>query len=176
MKLSILILTIPERAHLLEGLLDRLRPQITGKPVEILLHRSATKSIGEKRNALLDMAKGKWVVYIDDDDLVSRDYVDKILSALRTNPDCVGISGIIVTRGRERQWHISLNHPGWFETDKVYYRSPNHISPVRRSLALQARFPETNHGEDAEYSRRLIGLLKTEVKVEGNIYTYRYRK
>lgn len=174
-KLSILILTIPDRQQLLSGLIDRVRPQIEGKPVQVLINRNPTKTIGEKRNALLRRAEGDYVVFIDDDDMVARDYVDKILVAIETEPDCVGISGIITPRGkRQRPWHISRHYRDWFEKNEVYYRTPNHISPVKRSIALQAMFPEINHGEDKIYSERIYPLLKSEVKIEGLMYTYRF--
>lgn len=175
-KLSILILTIPAREHMLTGLIQRLRPQITGKPAEVLLHRNAKMSIGAKRNALLRRAEGEYVVFIDDDDMVPSNYVERILEATQSSPDCVGISGVIVANGKEKKWHISREYARWHEKDNVYYRTPNHISPVKRKIAMQAMFPETNYGEDAEYSRRILPLLKTEVKIEGPMYTYRYNK
>lgn len=99
-----------------------------------------------------------------------------ILEACKSGADCIGISGIITTNGHDkRQWHISKEYGKWFTgPDGTYYRTPNHISPVKRELALQAGFPEIPFGEDAEYSRRLLPLLKTEVKIEQNIYHYKY--
>lgn len=173
MKLSILILTIPGREHLLEQLLARLRPQLVSKPVEVLIHRGKG-TIGFKRNALLRRAEGEWVVYVDDDDLVAYGYVDKILLALEQDPDCVGISGLLISKGKQRHWHISKDYGQWHEKDGVYFRTPNHISPVRKSIALTVGFPEINFGEDAAYSRGILPLLKTEVKIEGVMYVYRY--
>ena len=34
-------------------------------------------SVGEKRNKLIHMAKGEYFSFIDDDDLVSEEYVDQ---------------------------------------------------------------------------------------------------
>jgi len=41
-------------------------------------------TIGAKRNQLLHRAKGDYVAFVDDDDLVSSDYVNKVLSAVST--------------------------------------------------------------------------------------------
>lgn len=178
-RLSILILTIPAREKLLAQLLYILRPQITDE-VEVLLNRNPGKSIGAKRNALLLKAQGEYITFIDDDDCVARDYVERILKAIGSGPDCVGISGIITQSGRERKWHISKEYGSWHQEGKgkdlVYYRTPNHISPVKRSIALQAMFPETNHGEDAAYSALIYPLLHTEVRIPGIMYIYRYVK
>jgi hypothetical protein len=56
----------------------------------------------------------------------------------------------------------------------VYFRTPNHISPVRRELALQAGFPDVTYAEDREYSKRLLPLCKNEAKIKGSIYHYKY--
>lgn len=174
-KLSILIATMPIRLAEFTTLFTSLNSQGMFPNVEIIFDASMDYNIGTKRNLLLQRATGKYIVYIDDDDLISPSYISLILEAIKTNPDCVGISGIISTNGlNKKQWHISKDYGSWYEKDNIYYRTPNHISPVKRKLALQAMFPEISFGEDAEYSRRLLPLLKTEIKIEENIYHYRY--
>lgn len=172
-RLSILIATMPSRAGYLFRLAGILTPQLTDD-VEVVIDCSMEYNIGTKRNKLLETAKGDYITYIDDDDSVSTDYVSKILGAL--GADCVGISGVITNNGgNAKQWHISKEYMHWHEKDGIYLRTPNHISPVKRELALKAGFPEIASGEDAEYSLRLFPLLKTENKIEGNIYWYDYR-
>lgn len=174
-KLSILIATMPIRSGMLQNLLAVLEPQCLNQPVEILTDNSMLYNIGVKRNMLLNRAQGEYVVFCDDDDLVSADYVQKILAATETNPDCIGMSGLISFNGREeRQWHISKEFKYWYEQLGIYYRTPNHISPVRRELALQVMFPPISFGEDHEFSKNLWPLLKTEVVIPGNLYYYRY--
>lgn len=172
-KLSILIATMPSRSKKFNDLIDFLEMQYLGDEVEIAFNDSMTINIGTKRNELLCIANGDYVCFIDDDDLISRDYIGKILKAIESKPDCIGISGIITTNGEnERQWHISKEFGSWYERDNCYFRTPNHISPVRRELALKAGFPQITHGEDYYYSMRLLPMLKSEVIVEGNVYYY----
>lgn len=141
--------------------------------LEILTDSSMAYNIGTKRNKLLQQARGEYVVFCDDDDLVTPDYVGKIFSGM--GADCIGISGIMTVDGRDlRQWHISREYGSWHEKDGVFLRTPNHISPVRREIALKVGFPDIEHGEDYAYSMGLLPLLKTENKVEGNIYHYKY--
>jgi hypothetical protein len=185
-KLSILIATMPSRKVCFDFLIKELSDQITKpipntdffetKPVEIIADSSMEYNVGVKRNKLLAIANGEYIVFVDDDDKVSANYVSLILEAIKSNSDCIGISGIITTNGRDqRQWHISKEYGRWFTgTDGTYYRTPNHISPVRRELALQAGFPEIAFGEDAEYSRRLLPLLKTETIITEPLYHYDY--
>lgn len=173
-QLSILIATMPVRATKLVNLRAVLDRQLTPE-VEVITDISMNYNIGTKRNKLLEMASGKYIIFCDDDDLIASDYIEKILKACESDCDCIGISGTITTNGvNERQWHISKDFQMWFERGNVYYRTPNHISPVKRELAVQAGFPEISFSEDHEYSMRLLPLLKTETKIPGNLYFYRY--
>lgn len=171
-KLSILIATMPNRKLMLDRLIAHIGKH---EDIEVIPDPSMLYNIGVKRNKLLQQATGEYVVFIDDDDRVSINYVWCILQACSVGSDCIGISGTITTNGKnERQWHISKQYGHWHERNGVYYRTPNHISPVKRELALKAGFPEIKFGEDAEYSKRLLPLLKTETIVKGNIYHYDY--
>lgn len=174
--LSILIATMPSRKSLFSRLLNRLDGQIPMNGcVEVLWDDSMDYNIGIKRNKLLERAKGEWVVFIDCDDLVSKDYVKKILEATKKNPDAIGISGWMTTNGKnKRQWHISRDYEKWHTKGRVYLRTNNHISPIRRSIALQAGFPDTTFGEDIEFSNRVKPLIHSEVKIKGNLYYYLY--
>ncbi|MFA6087475.1 glycosyltransferase [Mucilaginibacter sp.] len=195
--LSVLIATMPKRHWYLMVLLTSLTSQLKditlpeqvpskepslwgpgtayNPPVEILVDASMDYNIGTKRNKLLERATGKYIVFVDDDDEVAPNYLKQICSATLQDADCIGISGLITTDSRNhRQWHISKEYRSWYERNGVYYRTPNHISPVKRELALQAGFPEISFGEDHGYSMRLLPLLKSEVTIPGNLYFYKY--
>jgi glycosyltransferase involved in cell wall biosynthesis len=60
------------------------------------------KKISDKRNELLDRAKGDYVVFIDDDDLVPSYYIYELLKAIEAKPDCVGFDGYMTTNGKDR--------------------------------------------------------------------------
>lgn len=179
MKLSILICSLEQRANMLQDLLQELNSQINlagaNKEVEVLTDIDrGEKTIGQKRNDLLARARGEHIVYIDDDDWIYSCYISEILKALETNPDSLAISGHMTSNGKDqRNWFISIRYE-WITKDLVYYRFPNHITPVRRKYALKAKFPPVNSGEDYHYSMGLKKYLKTEVKIEQPIYHYRY--
>lgn len=175
-RLSILICTIPARAHFLHRLQQRLLPQC-GSGVEVLVDNEGEHlSIGAKRNRLLAKANGEYVCFIDDDDLVSGDYVRLVLAALAGNPDCAELWGEITTDGKNpKPFHHTIECKEWCERDGVYLRMPNHLNAVRRGLALKAGFPESRFGEDHEYSKRLQPLLKTQGAVSKTTYYYLFR-
>lgn len=180
MRLSILICSLFKRRNYLQRILSIIDKQIKDRnDVECLTNTDdGMKTVGFKRNQLLESAKGDYICFVDDDDLVADDYVSKILNALTTNPDCVGIEGIITVNGQNPKKFIhSLQYTDWYEKDGVYYRNPNHLSPVKRDFALQAKFPnDKSFGEDKDYSMRLLKYLKTEVYINGPIYFYQYNE
>ena len=180
--LSILICTLPERKESYKFINDKLMRQccdlgVFSGQVEICTINNTVMTTGAKRNALLEMSRGKFIVFVDDDDDVSDDYVEKIFFTILKHPyiDCIGIEGIITTDGmQQKDWIISVDCKDWYEENDVYFRTPNHISPVRRELALQAGFPDVTYAEDREYSKRLLPLCKNEAKIKGSIYHYKY--
>ena len=185
MRLSILICSLESRKDFRERLLLCLESQIAkidSGQVEILTDiDNGEKDIGEKRNDLLARASGDYIAFIDDDDLVSKDYIDKIMKAIDEEPDCVGIHLVMYTNGTnsEHSYHSLQYNDWWSEHDpdngrRKHFRTPNHLNPVKRELALKVGFPSSNHGEDRDYSLRLKDLLESEVYIEEPIYFYYY--
>tara|TARA_R110001592_G_scaffold361902_2_gene674024 strand:- start:1065 stop:1637 length:573 start_codon:yes stop_codon:yes gene_type:complete len=177
MKLSILICTLKGRDEYLNRVLQVLEPQKTDD-VEILIESDERQmTIGQKRNKLLDRATGDYICYVDDDDLVSVDYIEKILKSIETNPDCVGIQGIITVDGlNPKKFKHSIDYNGWYEENEIYYRTPNHWNPVKREIASLVKFdPEKSFGEDKCYSDRLRVHLNSEVRIDEAIYYFLFR-
>ena len=56
-------------------------------------NREAT--IGAKRNQLLKDSTGDYVCFIDDDDIVSEEYVERILEGTHSGADCISFRTII---------------------------------------------------------------------------------
>ena len=173
-RFSILICSLEERREQLLSLLSDLELQKTDE-VEILTNIDNRQcTIGMKRNELLLRAAGDYIAFIDDDDKVSSDYIEKILKAAQSNPDCVGMEGSIAfaSSGIVRKFIHSIQYNSWFQQKDIYYRCPNHLSPVRRDLALQVMFPDISVGEDRIYSEKLRPLLRNEVYIRTPIYFY----
>jgi len=173
-KLSILICSIKGRERSLDILLQTLRKQKTND-VEILVEVDNKRiTTGEKRNILLKKAKGDYIAFIDDDDMVSEDYISKILKAIESKPDCCSIEGTVrfKRKGTQKRFLHSMQFKSWFTANDIYYRCPNHISPVKRELALKTGFPNISVEEDKAFSLKLLPLLKTEEVIKGPIYFY----
>lgn len=173
-RLSILICHLKDRAEVFSPLLRKLNVQIKTSPLaDILINDREDLSIGQKRNELLFFAGGKYVAFIDDDDDVSDDYVTSIIKATETAPDCVGIEGLLVSNAGNFLFKHSCRYQGWYTAPECFYRTPNHLNPVKRVIARGIGFPDKNNGEDQWYSDRLRRALRTEVYVDHPIYFYK---
>jgi glycosyltransferase involved in cell wall biosynthesis len=177
MILSILTCTLPERAHLLSRLSNKLTPQMINKPVEFLVDpRNRTVPTGRKRNDLIRQAQGKYVCFVDDDDNVSGDYVDEILKAAEQDPDVITFCGWMTTDGRQPvDWVIKLGEE-YEARNGIIYRFPNHLAVIRKEYAERISFPPIYQQEDYRWavSMRNSGLLKTEVHIPKKLYHYDY--
>jgi len=182
MMLSILIPVIPQHEQSFLQLKDHLVKQIKDESkVEIISYLTETqinggKSTGVKRQWLLTQAKGDYIVFIDSDDWVYDCYIDEMLLACESGADCFAINGIMTQDGaHEVQWFLSKdlqNVDVRVGNKTVYHRHTNHITGVKRSIALAAGFPDKSNAEDKYYSDRL--QLRTEYKIEKPMYHYRF--
>lgn len=179
--LSLLVPTMPSRRELLERLLKILHAQAAAHPreVEILVDPRERVTIGAKRNALLQRSVGRFVASIDDDDLVSDDYVARILEALKKTPDadCAAFCGVMSTDGTGADYfHHSIQYAARRQLPSGAYEGPpEHRNAVRRDLALAVGFPNISFGEDQDFAKRLRPHLKLEAPVgQAPLYFYRY--
>jgi len=86
--LSVLMPSIPERSMQAHALWQKIELSAGGAvvsdQVELLMFRDNKKrSIGLKRQALLEQAHGEYICFVDDDDDVQRGYLELICGALR---------------------------------------------------------------------------------------------
>ncbi|MBU3720736.1 MAG: glycosyltransferase family 2 protein [Burkholderiaceae bacterium] len=163
MTFQILIPTMLGRAHLLRRLLGVLEPQLV--PGVSYLTDDGPGTIGAKRQRMLEMAAGDYVAFVDDDDMVSGDYVERVWRAVRAGKDCVGITMHVTIDGRP--WNPSpvfrhslrfAGNPAWQGQE----RTPHHLCPMRRELALRSRFSDKMWGEDYDFALGVLPHLRTE--------------
>jgi len=183
--LSIGICSLNERKETLDSVLKRFQVQMNtkelNKKIEIIVNvDDGQKSVGQKRNEILDAAVGKFVCFVDDDDAVDDSYIEEIINTIENNADldCIGFSGMYYVDGDARMLFKHANSYGGHYKDSsgVQHRPVNHLNPVRTEIAKKCRFPEKNFGEDSDYCDRLFdsGLLKKEVILDTVMYHYYY--
>jgi glycosyltransferase involved in cell wall biosynthesis len=173
------ILHLPKRAECYNALMQELNKQIAVNnaqdKIEIITETdNGENSVGKKRNNVLDKARGEYVCFIDDDDMITDIYVSKTLKALESKPDVVELVGYLPKYNLP--FIHNLNCGGHFRKDGIQFRTPNHLNTIKTSIARQVRYPEISHGEDQDYSHRLwdSGLMKTEALIGDRMYIYQF--
>lgn len=178
-QLSILICSLPEPYNIeklrrLEGIL---RPQIEGRDIELLIDSSDRRTpTGTKRNNLFAKAQGEYIQFVDDDDVPTESFIKDILWGLQGSPDCVTFRGWMTTNGaNRREFTIKLGSQ-YHERDGHYYRWPNHLAVMRKSLVQHIKFPDIWITEDYIWSKAVNDqrVLKTEYHIDKPIYHYDY--
>lgn len=173
-RLSILIATIGRRNDSLMRLLAQLMPQTEGKEVEVLAYwNNGERSIGDIRQSLMEEAKGEYICFIDDDDMIPDWYCDEILK--NVGEDYIGFQVELFEKDRQMPpvFH-SIRYGVWHQDDKGYYRGITHLNPIKRELALQGEFGKQGIGEDESWARRMMPLVKTENYIDKIMYYYRH--
>ena len=144
--------------------------------VEILiLTDNKTRHLGDKRNVMVDMAQGRYVVHVDDDDRLNPTYITSLLAAAATDADVITFDVSVSLNGSTpKLCRYSLDYRADRNLADGYERLPNHLMPVRRELALQAPFQPILKGEDSAYARDIRPLLTTEHHIDRVLYHYDY--
>lgn len=175
--LSILISSLPDRINNLQVLLERIIPQTKEKAVEVLiLMDNRMTSVGEKRQKLNEMAKGLYVVHVDDDDMVAHDYVDELLNRIKMNCfDCINFICMVQDdKNKDPKPCFYSKDFEYANTLTAYYRWPNHLCCYRTSVALKHAFNNLPNGEDDDWAKRASKDIKTECIIDRPLYFYNY--
>lgn len=177
-KLSILVPAMFWRRKLADRLWKQFEDQIGDKPVEVLaLYDNMRRTVGRKRQALMEIAQGEYIAFVDDDDRLAPDYVDTLLQAIE---EANGADVILFDL--ERYSDGEFNCTITYDIDKTQLPNkpktinciPSHLMCFKRSTALKAEWPNANSGEDVVWDRRLLPYLQTQHKIPRALYFYEW--
>jgi|GEM_PF-1141392 len=176
--LSILICSIPSRWDKARTLYTHIMELVGDKNIEVLLFMDNKKrSIGMKRQAIKDIANGKYFMFVDDDDWLHS--VDEIYEACSTDVDVICFkskcrnsdgSEYIVTMGlqyevehkSEEGRYVDCNRPPWVQC------------AWKRENAGRARFDDSNYGEDWYFVRHAIQVCQTQHFIDNVLHAYNF--
>lgn len=187
--LSVIMITIPERKREFAALHKKLVKQIfycseihpTLGNVEIIKVETPRfpegPTIGEKRQMGLDKALGEFVIWLDDDDDISPDYVETLLRLAYDTPDVITFSNLSRFDSYWCVIRMSLKH----EYDEqvrpgIINRRPYHVCGWRRRIAQTVKFPPLNKDEDTTYIAELLPKCKVEQHSENILHEYNRTK
>ena len=181
MKLAILICHLPERADKLRRLLNILEPQIERFKDQVFykVHDAGSSMpTGTKRNQMIEQSISDYFCFVDNDDVVSENYVSEIIKAIESNPDVVTFDGYMTEHGLNRRnftirlgskYYEDANDPEFY-----YHRFPNHLAIFKRDVVNRFKFPPVWQMEDYTWAKQIhdSGVLKTEVHIPLQLYWY----
>jgi hypothetical protein len=187
MQLSILIPSIPSRWEQSQKLYTKISKMCEGKDIEILLFLDNKKrSVGGKRDALVQMSRGKYFMFVDDDDdLVS---VDEIYQATFQDVDVITFKQLSVSPDKNKTPFtvtFGLGNPNELNINRELSTDPNnpvfndckrppyHVCAWNQTYK-KYRFPESSYGEDWQWVQQCIAEAKTEVFIDKVLHRYNY--
>jgi len=186
--LSILTPTIPKRSDQFIELCAQIRNQIeyckevhpTLGSVEHIFYLSKPvvdggHSIGEKRQALLEKAKGKYLCFLDDDDLVAPNYIEVLLRLCNEDRDVCTFRNFSKFDNYWCVVDMDINNDNQ-QTDPndIIERKAWHICPVRSEFAKLYGFEDSNYGEDWVWFEKVLEHCKTQAKTNVVIHCYQH--
>jgi len=168
-KLSILIPTLPNRLELfylplIKILLKQIEPY---KNIELIsLFDNKKRTIGRKRQNMIDIIQGEYVCFIDDDDRISEDYIKLIMDTLDNNPntDCVVFWSCINQPNMEDK----IVKFGFEERNNL----PCHVHVWKSSIVKKYEYKNINHGEDSDWINRSKNDIQHLSKIDKILYYY----
>lgn len=177
--LSVLIPTLFERRAKCEQLKESIREKFArlcpGLRLEIAeAVDNRDQSVGLKRRYLLENAKGKYTVFIDDDDEVTDAYFEDFALCFQSGHDVMRIRGQMGPHTFTHSTEFPLN--GKMYVDGVFVRPPNHLNPMLSDIAKMVVFDDATRGEDLKWAIMLAktGLLKSETRSDHTRIHYIY--
>jgi len=146
-------------------------------------HIDRKLSIGEKRNILIDKAKGEIIIQFDDDDYYSPDYVRTMVSGLTNlNADLINLRGWFLYDCRSRffgYWNLMQKEGLHYRCDQtgvaLMMLKPqnnkklenNHLGygfsyTFKKKVWETVKFPEIDWNEDCEFSLKASSKFKVD--------------
>lgn len=192
-ELSILIPALIERASELPAELQR---QIAAQAhsVEVLvLADNRKRSTGLKRQALLDLAQGRYICHLDDDDWIAPSFIEDVLKMILIDyDDAVGAEETdVIVFNQESRFDESnpfIVRCGLeFENEGVHkdkdetawqdiHRKPWHWCVWNAKIAKAAKFPDGYIDDDWFWLKQCLAVAQHQRRIDKVLHYYRYRK
>lgn len=165
MKLSVLIPTVSPR----ESLLSRLLWSVTSQQgeFEIVIHGGDEIPMGDKLNRMFQVARGEYVVCVDDDDMLADSYMEQVLPRLG-DVDFLGYRILVL---RDGAFWMEVEHRGDGHGWASHVRGVGPKCPIRREIALQVPFGNA-YTDDLAWSSKIGPLVRSFGFVDRPLYIY----
>lgn len=180
--LSILVPTIPNRItyfypRLMNDLLNQIKEY---NNIELIaLFDNKKRTIGKKRQEMINMVQGKYIVFIDDDDRISSDYIREIMFAINLNIDvdcivfntetCINHSSTKVLC----KYGIEFEKNGYINKTNTEWRGkPAHTMVWKSDIVKSHQYNNLAHGEDVDWVYKAYKDIKKQHRIDKVLYYY----
>lgn len=177
-RLSILIPTVPSRRYMCMILFNKIRKSLPFDDVEILVFLdNKVKSIGEKRDNLLQLSTGKYFMFLDDDD--DFENLEDVYNATSENVDVITFKSLCKnTDGTEYVVTHKLGNEIEHNCDE-YGRYLDCKRPPFHNCAWSNKFkkfhfPFVSYAEDWGWLKQFVSDAKTEYHIDKIVYKYNF--
>jgi len=178
-KLSILVPTVPSRIDyfypkIMKHLLQQIKKYDNIELISFFDNKK--RSIGKKRQEMLELSQGEYVVFIDDDDRIADNYVDEIMNALNNNPDtdCVVFDCICCVNGGSTKlckYGIEFEY-GDILDGKEWRGKPAHVMVYNSKIAKKHKYNDMKQAEDFDWVKRACQDIKIQTRIDKVLYYY----
>jgi len=184
--LSLCIPTVFGREVQFNKLLNELQRQMAEDTlqgiVEIIVNKDNKEiSIGHKRQLMYEKCNGIYSVQIDDDDMVSGEYLKTIITACLNDDDCIGYIENCNINGIISKSLIGCQYSNWIENLKTKefgctrFRTPFFKIPIKTQFCLETKVNDIRFGEDVDFATRIYPLIKSMTFIPEEMYFYIYK-
>ena len=179
-KLSILICSvdIEERQIKLKKLISELNRQISKNYAEEIIEvivdtDNMNKSVGQKRNDLIQKSQGEFICFIDDDDFISENYLSSILHHLNSGIDILLIGIEHIVNGVNQTKILPSLYIDNLNTGEAVLKTNHfHLCPHKKSIAERVLFDCINFAEDMIYSQKMVKYINNSYVLSTPLYIY----
>lgn len=132
---------------------------------------------GAARNRGLDIAQGEFITFVDSDDWVDKDYLEKLYNAAIKYNVNIAAASMIREKKDKSKIHLSLNTEAVYQGASAIIKAlDNHFETAgklyKHVTIKDLRFAEGVLYEDGGYTIRAIDNCASAVTVPGAIYHY----
>lgn len=184
--LSIVMITVPERIKEYSALRKKVEKQVDycnethptlgGVEIVDIISKKFVNGgppIGEKRTDGLQIAQGKYVCWLDDDDDIAPNYVETLLRLAMADADVLTFNSLTVFND---YWAVVQMNLDFTKDEQMFpgivHRRPYHVCAWKREKVKDLVFPSTNVDEDTSFVKDALLYCKTQSKTEAILHKY----
>ena len=165
---------------------NKICAEYAAKDSRIIFIKDIGKGLGGARNAGIDIARGKYIAFVDSDDWLEPEYLEKMHSAMQSSSkiDLVQCGTNIVFEGktdlilkRNDENYFAINQSGEFKLKndffgKINVGSWNKLYKKELIKKYNLRFPEKMCNEDAYFSWAYFSICQNVYFIPDKLYNY----